>query len=182
MTEDEVRKMRKIIESVLRKKARKKLDLRVLARISDEDLVEETVDHLTKARFKDDPSNHLAEMTPGLRHIYLTWLLDAEVKNGGLHQFFWNNEHTLAAEAAESFRALGAQEVADLVKRAIVTFSKAFPQWQKLRRKGTLKAFAESRECTALDKLDDRYYERAQTLESLQVRYIRSHLEEFRSE
>ncbi len=73
-------------------------------------------------------------LTPVQQVIYSSHYLAAEVYNGGFHQYFHNNTGLNAPEAVESFRELGLNDVADLVKEAMLVFGPEFPRDRELRQ------------------------------------------------
>ena len=50
---------------------------------------------------------------------------------------------------------------------------------QKYKDRDTLEAFSESYEHTKLNQLDDEFYDLAEDLSALRIKYIRAHLREF---
>ena len=98
------------------------------------------------------------------RHLLAVWWCDAEVCNGGFHQFFSNSTGVLAPEApeaAEGFRAVGPAECAELVEAAIAMFHEPYPRDRVARGKAlqTLKRPGQTRaEWDLFGELDDRYY------------------------
>ncbi len=96
------------------------------------------------------------------RRLFAVWFCDAEVCNGGFHQFFFNSTGVLAPEAAEGFRAAGLTELAELLETAIARLGEPYPRdrakrlavLETLKRPGTKRE-----ECDPFYELDDRYYE-----------------------
>ena len=95
------------------------------------------------------------------RHLLAIWWCDAEICNGGFHQFFSNSTGVLAPEAAEGFRAVGLIECAELVESAIAMFHEPYPRDRAARNKvlQTLKRPGQKRaEWDPFYEMDDRYY------------------------
>jgi len=93
----------------------------------------------------------------GLRAIYTTWLVDAEVNAGGFHQYFFNSSGQYAGDALAGYELLGAEEYAAIMRSAIATFE------IDRDRLGTVEAddpetFAGSPALAALREVDQRYY------------------------
>jgi hypothetical protein len=61
-------------------------------------------------------------LPPGVRAIYTTWLVDAEVNAGGFHQYFFNSSSQYAGDALAGYELLGAEEYAAIMRSAIATF------------------------------------------------------------
>lgn len=53
--------------------------------------------------------------------IYTIWWLEAEVNNGGFHQYFWNSAGDYAEIALVSLKNIGATKTASLLEKAIDT-------------------------------------------------------------
>lgn len=87
------------------------------------------------------------------RALYGAWWTEAEVGNGGFHQFFWNSTGVVSALAAEGFEAIGAARMraclSEAVKRLgpIDVFNRA--ERQKALAGLKIDAFAD---------LDERFY------------------------
>jgi hypothetical protein len=61
-------------------------------------------------------------------HLYAACWCQAEVCNGGFHQFFSNTTGLLAPEALEGFRAIGLTEWADLLAEGMKFFGSSYPR------------------------------------------------------
>jgi hypothetical protein len=61
-------------------------------------------------------------LPPGVRAIYTTWLVDAEVNAGGFHQYFVNSFGQYAGDALAGYELLGAEDYAAVMRSAIATF------------------------------------------------------------
>jgi hypothetical protein len=69
------------------------------------------------ARMPGDFTNEAApDLPPGVRAVYATWEVEAQVGNGGFDQYFENTDGALADEAVLAFRLFGASGLADLVE------------------------------------------------------------------
>ena len=67
-------------------------------------------------------------------HLFAAHWCQAEVCNGGFHQFFCNSTGVLAPEALEGFRAIGMLEWAALLGKAMSTFGRSYPRDREARR------------------------------------------------
>ena len=115
-----------------------------------------------------------------LRHFYTAWLLEAEVMNGGLEQYFWNPSGKFAVEAAEALQTLGLIDLAEIFKAAIVAQMDAEPEWRPLRNDGSLEAFSASYSLDILGDIGvrfDRIYDTAPISPALHE-YLRAHLDD----
>ena len=151
-----------------------------LGTLSDDDLVHAVVEYVVRqlGKYPDRQAEAVNDLSPGLRAFYATWLVDAEVKNGGFNQYFWNNGGGMAAAAVEGFRLLGAQDHAALMLKAVTIWQQEREEMEHLEAEGTLEAFSEADESTALGELDAPYYD-LPDIEAVHIRFIRAHPEMF---
>lgn len=68
-----------------------------------------------------------AGLTGPERVFLCVWNLEAEVNNGGFGQYFDNSAGDHAAATPAALRSLGADEMAELVERAMALFGPAGP-------------------------------------------------------
>jgi hypothetical protein len=78
--------------------------------------------------------NDYARSQPEQRTIFAAYWLQAEVLNGGLHQFFSNDSGVLAPEAVSACRALAMLVLAEATERAVAWFGKPYPRDRETRR------------------------------------------------
>ena len=90
--------------------------------------------------------------------IFAIWWLEAEVNNGGFHQYFWNSAGDNADIAFESLNKIGATKTAELLKQAIeIAFSGSLPLTRDDRQR--LLEINEDKKMDALGELDFIFYE-----------------------
>ena len=94
----------------------------------------------------------------GVQAIYSTWLVDAEVNNGGFNQYFWNPSGELAGDALVGYELLGAEEYAVVMRAALAVREIERERMAKFHEAGTMEAFSESYRHTELEEVDQRYY------------------------
>lgn len=101
------------------------------------------------------------QMPEPARHVFAVWWCDAEVCNGGFHQFFFNSTGVLAPEALEGFRAVGLLRCAELLEIAMGKFDEPYPR-DRDAREAALEALARDGEKRSewdpFYEFDDRYY------------------------
>jgi hypothetical protein len=97
-------------------------------------------------------------LPPGVQAVYATWLVDAEVNNGGFNQFFWNPSGQLGGDALVGYELLGAEEYAAVMRAAIATREIERERMEPFYEAGTMEAFSESYAHTELEEIDQRYY------------------------
>ena len=131
----------------------------LLASLSADEVAEAIVQHVHH-RFAGAWGSEapiLRALPAGVRAIYTTWLVDAEVNAGGFHQFFFNSSGQYAGDALSGYELLGAEDYAAIMRSAIATFE------IDRGRLGEVEAddpttFADSPVHGALREIDQRYY------------------------
>ena len=120
-------------------------------------------------------------LSAGQRALYVIHMIEAELYNGGFHQFYSNSTGDLADEAAAALHRIGAGAHAGVVERANATLTGggAVPagqpaRWRLLERLGD----------TDLDRFDDAWYELGDgtgrtVLARRAAAYVRAHPGEF---
>jgi hypothetical protein len=155
-----------------------RLDLDLL--LSAEQPVYEIFRYLTSLNGVHDGTAVVDALPPPLRWIWATFLLDADVRNGGFHQYFYNSSRLWVDDAIQGFREMGLPTHASLVDRAAMLAID--PREAEVRRQartaGTAKAFSESYEHTELGPLDREYYALPGWTPAVDT-YVREHAEAF---
>lgn len=125
----------------------------------------------------------ISRMSPGIQAVYMTWWVQAEVDNGGLHQYFYNKGVDWAFKALEGYRLLGAPKHAAVMARAIEVYLHEEAQQAALRTGNVvsmLEEYVEARKESALPELDRLFSEvRDESVIDLAFTYMRHHMEEF---
>lgn len=92
--------------------------------------------------------------------IFPTYLLNADVRNGGFHQCFWNTTGIYAPEAILGFQELGLSETSEIVQKAIDVFGDVFPREVDKRREFLDSFQGETRkEYDPFYSFDDEFYQ-----------------------
>jgi hypothetical protein len=99
----------------------------------------------------------------------LVGLLEAEVNNGGFHQFFFNTAGNRVAETIDALVAIGAKHTASIVSLACSKFPGGMPSSDRFKRQGVLLTIAP--ETDEFDDLDNAFYECRDDIESLVKSY-----------
>jgi hypothetical protein len=177
--------MKALIERVRNRPRYSKLTPEVLAGIPDGDLVLAITDHLRDHVFGASTESFMRaydQLSVGMRSLHAIEVLDAEVKNGGFSQFFWNSSGRYAPQALDGLVLVGARMRSGLVRQAIELFLRQDgPALRRIGRedpKGAYLAFARRMDFRALDSA---YYQldRIEDLKKLLVAYVRAHTDEF---
>jgi hypothetical protein len=164
------------IDAHTNRKRYSEIDLNVLGRIADENLDQAIIDYIN-LRFDKQPDQRkrvLAKLPSGFRVFYATWLIEAEVMNGGFNQYFWNSSSEFAEVTPEALKTIGDPIAADLMSRALKTALDELPTITKFKKLGTLQAFSDSYKHTKLTEFDSAFAKRAEAFPALRVKYIRA--------
>lgn len=146
--------------------------------LPDDELIHAVLGYILR-RVGDDDEQKLERLNvlpEGLRAFFAIWLVDGEVKNGGFSQYFWNNGDGAATAAVGGFRLLGAEQHAALMEEAIAIQEQERAAMAPIEAEGTLEAFHDAAERSALGSLDMRYYE-LPDIEPALARFIRAYPE-----
>lgn len=157
------------------------LDIPTLKAIPDEKVeqaVMDYVDYKIGGNYSHE-SAIVDALSPGVRALYVTWLLEAEVNNGGFNQYFWNSAGQFAHLAPESLDFFGAMEHAALMREAISVRTAEAQTMSEFKRQGTLEAFSASYKHTKLNTLDEKFFQMKEKITPLRIAKIRSHPEMF---
>lgn len=159
----------------------KQLTPEILSSIQDEELEQVIVDHVfdKMAANYDKEREVLSELPQGARAMYLTWIVEAEVNNGGFNQYYWNSSGKFASEAVGAFEFFSAIKHAGLMREANQIRSLEAAQIERLKEQRSLEAFSESYKVSKLGPLDDRFYKLDENLSALRIARIRSSPELF---
>jgi len=148
----------------------------------DRDLETLVLDDISEQMSDDGRSDHdfVMSLTPGQQAVYVTYIVDGEVFNGGFNQFYFNSSGEFADMSEQAYRTLGANRYADLVHRANVLYDSIKDDLGKYDD-GTIESFSESNKDNPLNLLDDEFYQidTIEVLSRLRIKYIREHVNEF---
>jgi len=160
----------------------KELTSQIIDTTSDEDLLYLVFEYLAEKQ----PTNYKKEYETVMswnnsrQAIYMIWMLEAEVNNGGYNQFYFNSSGQFYKHLPEVLELVGANKFADLTKRANDTFEKENPKITQYQD-GTLEGFSKSYDDNPLNKFDDEFYDlyKTENLQQIQVDFIRRHKTDF---
>ncbi len=172
----------KSIEDFEKRPIYKNLTKQIIDTTSDDKLLQVVFDNLSAKQPTDYQKEYetVLSMNKARQAIYLIWLLEAEVNNGGYNQFYFNSSGQFYKHLPDALKLVGANKFADLTKRANDTFEKENPKITQ-HQDGTLEGFSKSYDDNPLKKFDDEFYDlyKTENLQQLQVRFIRKHIIEF---
>jgi hypothetical protein len=131
----------------------------LLASLSADEVADAIVEHVhlhvAGAWGREAPI--IRALPPGVRAIYTTWLVDAEVNAGGFHQYFFNSSGQYAGDALAGYELLGAEEYAAIMRSAIATFEIDRERLAAVEMEDP-ETLADSTVHSALREIDQRYY------------------------
>ena len=115
----------------------------------------------------------LRAMPAGVQAIYTTWLVDAEVNNGGFNQFFFNPSGQYAGDALVGYELLGAEDYAAVMRAAIAIREIERERMAPFYEAETVEALSESYAHTELEDADQRYYALGDRIYDLWAQLVR---------
>lgn len=159
----------------------KKLTNKIIDSIPDKDLLQVIFDNLSQ---EDTTGKNQYRTVMSWNNsksaIYMIWMLEAEVNNGGYNQFYYNLSGRFYKHLPGALKLVGANKFADLTQRANNVFEKENAKITQ-HQDGTLEGFSKSYEDNPLDKFDNEFYAlyKTENLQQVQVDYIRMHKIDF---
>lgn len=122
----------------------------------------------------------LAALPRGFQIFHVSFIVEAEVANGGFNQFFWNSSGDSAPQVPGALRALGADEAAAQFEQVWRVAEQDRPRLAPFKARGSLQAFSESYKGSQLDAYDEPFMALAMKFPALRVEYLKRHIEQFR--
>jgi hypothetical protein len=111
--------------------------------------------------FKRELLKELADFHEDQRALFVAFLCDGEVRNGGFHQFFFNSAGFIAPESVSGYHRLGLATQAGFVQTALAMFGEPFPRIRARRQQhlgGLTKPGNSRKECDPFAALDEAYF------------------------
>ena len=160
----------------------KVLNIDIIANTHDDGIEQLIFDNISQVigDMKGTEFKTVSKLSPAQQALYSTWLVEAEVNNGGFNQFYFNSSGEFANMAVGGFNQFGLTKYAELVQKANQLFTSIKPDLEKYND-GSMEGFMESYDENPLNELDKEFYN-LQTEESVgkaRIGYIRFHPEEF---
>ena len=157
----------------------RRLTPELLANLSADDIADAVVQHvhLRVAGAWGREAQIIRGLPSGVQAIYTTWLVDAEVNNGGFNQYFFNSSGQYAGDALTGYEVIGAEEYIAVMRSAIATFEIERPRLEPFYTAHTLEAFSESYRHTTLGEVDQRYYALGDRIYHAWAVFVRDHPE-----
>jgi len=170
------------VEAFKNRQIYKKLTPEIISKLKDNELEQAVFDNIS-INIEDDKRDEreiIRSLTPGQRAIYVTWIVEGEINNGGFNQFYFNSSRQLADLGEDAFKIIGADQFAGLMKEANVLYDEIKEDLEKYND-GTMESFSKSYKDNPLNELDSKFYklDSVAPLRLLKIHYIRSNIKEF---
>jgi len=109
-------------------------------------------------KLKGDPEATVLSLPQHWRAIYTVWLLDGEVKNGGLHRFFWNTDGKFNDATLADLKFIGAVAHEQLFAKALAEYGKYDYAKEKKKAGKNLEGFTAGYKEKRYEGMDDQFY------------------------
>jgi len=158
------------------------ITIQIIDKLSDEDVEGAIYENIVET-FKGDFDNefeHIKKLSAGQQMFWATWILEAEVNNGGFNQYYYNSDGKFAEMALNGLKIIKANKFVDLVSRANSVYEKDKERLSAYDD-GSMESFSKSYKDNPLNKFDNEFYdlEKKQNISKLRIKYIREHKSEF---
>jgi hypothetical protein len=173
--------LQKALEAFNNRKKYTAFDLQTLRSIKDDDLEQALLDFIM-AKLQARPGQDravIAELGPSFQAFYVSWLVEAEVMNGGFNQFFWNSSSQFAEQTPRALETIGAVQAAQVMRKALVVAASEASRRNEFKKRGSLQAFSESYQHTGLNELDGPFTKLAGEFSAKRVRCVRDNERDF---
>lgn len=172
--EDSLKELDQAMEEFNNRKKYSSLSVETLNSVPNDKLEQAIVDYIADKIYANGRNGKdLTILSEGCRALWLTWIVEGEVNNGGFNQLYWNTDDAHNAELVEAFEFFGAVEHAKLMARANNARAKEAKRQQKYKDENTLQAFSDSYKETDLGSFDTEFYDLTDDLSSLRIAKIR---------
>jgi hypothetical protein len=105
-------------------------------------------------------------------------LLDLEVPNGGLLQFFWNRS-AWADRVPASLRSIGMPALADAFERCTAELISRVGSYSEFRKRNSLQAYSECASEFSFDEFDSAYHDRGEEVYAKAIEFVSQRLGDF---
>lgn len=170
------------IEAFQNRTIHRVLTTSIIDSTADEELLQAVFDNLSANMGEDYTKEYetLMSWNDPRRAIYMIWLLEAEVNNGGHNQFYYNSSGQFYEHLPKALRLVGAERHAELMERANKTYEQEYKKITE-HLDGTIEGFSKSYDDNPLNPLDKEFYalESEENLWKIQTAFIRENKEDF---
>jgi len=150
--------------------------------LNSSDLLAESSEDIAYAAWKkvlsslkgaEDYAGAVCQLPLHWRAVYTTIHLEAEVQNGGHHQYFWNGEGELNDELSHDLRFIQALPFADLFAEALKVYKENDYASDKLECENSWEGFTAAYSEGRMGNLDNAFYEQPKSLAWFLGEFIR---------
>lgn len=170
----------KSFEAFRNRTIHKTLTAELIDATPDNELMQIVFDNLTTKPFAVSEYATVMSWNKSRQAIYMIWVLEGEVNNGGYNQFYSNSSGQFYKHLPDALKLVGANQFAALTEKANATYEK---EYEKITRHqdGTTEGFGKSYEDNPLNEFDTEFYALYQTedIQKIQIEFIREHKSEF---
>jgi len=140
-------------------------------------LVDKVHEGSRNERFEEEWA-YVDSLSPGLQMLWSTTLLEEEIFNGGVEQYFWNSSHWYVEQALRDLPLIGAVDQLRILRTAVDVVRQSVPdtKWRDPAWRSVLHAAGPLSE---LNALSDEYCALDPTVDDYQRTYIDRHRSEF---
>lgn len=148
----------------------------------DENLIQLIFDNLSIRHDKDSKTEFedVLNWNKSRQAIYMIWLLESEVNNGGFNQFYFNSSGRFCLLLPSALKLIGAFRFAELIQEVNEIYER---EKEKITKHfdGTFEGFSNSYKDNPLNDFDNKFYDlyKTENLGEIQINYIREHIEDF---
>lgn len=182
LTKEMKEEIERSIEAFKNRPIYKILTEEIINATSDDNILQVVFDNLSEKLPDDFEKEYqtVISWNKSRQAVYMIWVLDAEVNNGGFNQYYFNSSGKFYKHLPEALRLVGARPYAELVDRANQTFEN---EKEKITRHqdGTIEGFSKSYEDNPLNNFDNEFgnlYE-TEDLNQILIPFIRNNIPEF---
>lgn len=172
----------KVLRDFISRPIYRRLTEQIIDSTADEKLVQVVFDNLTQKLPADYTKEYETVMgwNKERQAVYMIWLLESELNNGGYNQFYTNSSTPFYRYLPGALKLVGADGLSDLTQRANKTFEEQNERLEELpdsTRDEFHKAYAND----LLTTFDNEFFKLAEVenLDQLQVHFIRENKEKF---
>jgi len=119
------------------------------------------------------------KLTAAEKVFVSVWELEAEVNNGGFHQYFFNSSGDNAKYCVSALERIGAMNAAALVRQANSVFENGEPPVDSEIRQSKVESFTEEQK-NFLDQLDQKFFKYPDKLTELLYDFVMKNRGEIR--
>lgn len=157
------------------------ITLDLISNTSDDELDQLLVDfvEVKLINANSDESVQINSLLEPLKMLYVTWILEGQVNNGGFFQFYWNGYGYLEKDIVLALKYFNAPQHLELFKKAI-SVNKREKWITKIFRLFFSYSFVVK--FSKLKLLDDKFFDLNELLSDLRSKKIRKYPEKFLSD